>query len=98
MTNQTDSLGLAGAEYPHLRKVGRYAFYAPCALGLGLLIGVGLMFAGINRDWATSAGNLCAFIAFLALRDIEKNAEKRAVRKVMALLGQAATKATGEKP
>lgn len=77
--NQTGSLGMVREnEYPHLRKVGRYLFYAPCALGFGLLAGVTLLALGIARDLAMPLGNLCAFFAFLALRDIEKNAFIRA--------------------
>jgi len=66
------------AEYPHIRKVGRYLFYVPCALGFGSLIGVALIKFGVLRDIAIPMANICSFAAFLALRDIEKNAEKRA--------------------
>lgn len=65
-------------DYPHLRKVGRYLFYAPCAFGLGTSLGVALLAVGVARDLAVPTGNLAAFFAFLALRDIEKNAFIRA--------------------
>jgi len=63
---------------PHLRQVGRYLFYMPCAFGLALLVTITLIEIGVNREWAKEAIMPVALAAFLALRDLEKNAEARA--------------------
>lgn len=67
-----------GPTFPHIRKVGRYAFYLPCAFGLGILVAALLHAAGISHDFAREAVFPVCLVAFLALRDLEKNAEARA--------------------
>jgi len=62
----------------HIRKVGRYLFYAPCALGLAVLVAAVVAVMGIAPDTAKEVIFPVFFVAFLALRDIEKNAEARA--------------------
>lgn len=75
---KTASEAITADDLPEIRKVGRYLLYAPCALGFGILVGVTLLAIGLARDMALPLGNLCAFFAFLALRDIEKDAFVRA--------------------
>lgn len=65
-------------ELPNLRRVGRYAFYAPCAFGFAILAAALLISAfGMKKEWVRQAIGPVFVVAFLALRDLEKNAEAR---------------------
>jgi len=65
-------------EHSHIRKVGRYAFYTPCALGFAILVAILLGNVGFSDRWARETVVPVFFVAFLVLRDLEKNAEIRA--------------------
>lgn len=63
------------SDIPHIRKLGRYLFYFPCALGFGLLLSISAHLAGVSEEVSKSLFMPLFFVAFLTLRDIEKNAE-----------------------
>lgn len=61
-------------DYPHIRKVGRYVFFALCAYGLSFLayaVCLKLDAPDFVREHGT---NIVLFVSFLALRDMDKNA------------------------
>lgn len=65
-----DKIGNAGL--PNVRKIGRYAFFAPCAFGFGAIIAVLTIKLGIDRDVANTIASVVTVAAFLALRDMSK--------------------------
>lgn len=66
-------------ELPHVRKVGRYLFYGLCSFGFSLLFHAVCRKTGLP-NWLTEyIGTAAMFIAFMALRDMEKNADARAL-------------------
>lgn len=74
----TDVAAIAGREpsitdeIPYIRKVGRYLFFAVCAVGISLEAFALFRHLGVVRDIALMAGNVCGFACFLALRDMSK--------------------------
>lgn len=64
------------SEYPHIRKTGRYLFYAVCAIGAGVIVSLATA-AFFARDVAIQIVGPVSIAAFIALRDLEKNAEAR---------------------
>lgn len=63
-------------DYPHIRKTGRYLFYAVCAIGAGVMASL-VMAVFFARDVAIQMVGPVSIAAFIALRDLEKNAEAR---------------------
>lgn len=60
-------------EIPNVRRVGRYAFFAFCALGTGVLPAVFLGLIGVPRDITDSTIAPAAMIVFLTLREMSKD-------------------------
>lgn len=72
---------IAGREgYPHIHKVGRYAFYGVCAFGVSLLAYGAAKAIGFNDEVRGLVTNLTWFVSFLTLRDIEKNAVRNFIQ------------------
>lgn len=65
-------------EYPLTRKVGRYGFYLICACSVAMIGTALIARTGVSDDFARSLVTPISIIIFIALRDIEKNAFKRA--------------------
>jgi uncharacterized membrane protein YeiH len=59
-------------DMPVLRKTGRYAFFALCAIGNNGLAYVALRLAFDNREVANTVASIVALVTFLALRDMSK--------------------------
>jgi len=67
---------------PQTRQVGRYLFYGLCAFGLSLLAHAACRILHLP-EWLTGSLDMFVmFVAFMSLRDIEKNAEARAQRRL----------------
>ena len=67
---------------PQPRQVGRYLFYGLCAFGLSLFAHAASRMLHLP-EWLTGSLDMFVmFVAFMSLRDIEKNAEARAQRKL----------------
>jgi hypothetical protein len=64
-------------EHPRIHQVGRYLFYGLCAFGLSLLAHACGRTLGLPKWLIGSADMTVMFGAFMALRDIEANAEAR---------------------
>lgn len=64
-------------EIPHIRKLGRYLFYFPCALGFGFLTAFTGHIIGLPEEFSKQLIFPLFLVAFLSLRDLEKNAELR---------------------
>lgn len=58
--------------FPHARKVGRYVFFAACALGCGASLGAFAMHAGLSAAGYEMISSVAGLAAFLALRDMSK--------------------------
>jgi len=63
-------------EYPYIRKTSRYLFYAICSIGFSIIVTLPAS-AFIARDVIMQLIGPISIAAFLALRDLEKNAEAR---------------------
>ena len=61
-------------DIPQIRKVGRYLFYAICALGVSMIVYAGCYWLELPSWFRQNAANLAMIVSFLALRDIDKNA------------------------
>ena len=59
-------------EFPHLRRAGRYVFFAFCAAGCALLVAVLLKLGGVNTNWSGNIGSIAGMATFMALRDMSK--------------------------
>jgi hypothetical protein len=57
---------------PNVRKVGRYTFFAACAFGLGVTVGLPFLALGVAKDTVHGIANISAIASFLALRDMSK--------------------------
>ena len=64
-------------DYPHTRKLGRYLFYFPCAMGFGFLVAFTALSLGMPEKFSKQLIFPLFVVAFLSLRDLEKNAELR---------------------
>jgi hypothetical protein len=66
-------------EFPHVRKVGRYGFYAILAFSTAVMAGVAARLAGVKPESILERGIVIMIMlsVFMVLRDSEKNAEQR---------------------
>ena len=61
------------AEIPHVRKVGRYAFFGLCAFSVAVMARVAVHTFGWREEVGETASYVTALTVFLALRDMSKN-------------------------
>lgn len=61
-------------DYPHIRKVGRYVFFALCAFSMSILVYAIFRKLGAADFVCDHGANIVMFVCFLALRDMDKNA------------------------
>jgi len=66
---------------PRIRNVARYGFYGFCAAGVASLAGGIIALTGIDLSMAQNFGGLIGVISFLVLRDMDTNADVRAVER-----------------
>lgn len=66
------SAKVGDANYPNLRKLGRYVFFALCAAGIAVLGYAGCRMVGIGGHYASVVSNIAGIAAFLTLRDMAK--------------------------
>lgn len=66
------SAKVGDANYPNLRKLGRYVFFAVCAAGVAVLGYVGCRMVGIGGNYASVVSNIAGITALLTLRDMAK--------------------------